>query len=228
MMSQQDAKHAMLMERVGDGILAAAAAQERALDQQLKAIENLDEDDFEVIRQKRKLEMQKKMKQEQDWRQLGHGRYLELNDTKEFFAAAKKSERMIVHFYRGVSPRCEIVDAHFAKLAALHPETRFVKVNVEKSPFLVERLQIVLIPTITLIKNGKTEHSILGFDEFGGTDDFPTEDMAYVLSTHGVLNYDVDRSEEISKKSARTGVNSIHLSSIKSSGYDNFSDDDDI
>ncbi len=40
-MSQQDMKHAMLMERVGEGILAAAQAQERAIDQQLKALETM-------------------------------------------------------------------------------------------------------------------------------------------------------------------------------------------
>ncbi len=38
-------------------------------------VENLiDEDDFEALRQKRRLELQKKMRQEADWRQLGHGR----------------------------------------------------------------------------------------------------------------------------------------------------------
>jgi hypothetical protein len=35
---------------------------------------NIDEDDFEALRQKRRLNLQKKMKQEQDWKQLGHGR----------------------------------------------------------------------------------------------------------------------------------------------------------
>lgn len=133
---------------------------------------------------------------------------------------------MIVHFYRGVTPRCEIVDAHFERLAPLHLETRFVKINVEKNPFLAERLNIIVLPTIVLIKNGKTEHSIRGFDEFGGTDDFSTDDVAYVLSTHGVLNYDGDRSEEVAKRSQRRGLNSIRMNHIRSSDYDGQSDDD--
>jgi thioredoxin-like negative regulator of GroEL len=116
-----------------------------------------------------------------------------LTDPKEFFNAAKKSSRMAVHFYRGVTARCQIVDAHFEKLAPTHLETRFVKIDAEKSPFLVERLGIILLPTIVLIKDGKTEHSLRGFDELGGTDDFSTEDMAYVLSQHGVLNFEIDR-----------------------------------
>ncbi len=100
---------------------------------------------------------------------------------------------MVVHFYRGVTPRCEIVDAHFEKLAPRHLETRFVKINAEKSPYLVEKLGIIMMPTIVLIRDGKTEHSLRGFDELGGTDDFKTDDMAYVLSQHKVLNFEVDR-----------------------------------
>jgi hypothetical protein len=151
-----------LMERVGEGILQAALAQERKLDEQLEKMGNLDEDDFEALRQKRKLDLQKSIRQNQDWLQLGHGVYSEVNDTKEFFNLCKKSVRVVAHFYRGVTPRCQIVDAHFEKLAKAHLETRFIKVNAEKNPFLVERLNIVLMPTMMIIKDGKTEHSILG------------------------------------------------------------------
>ena len=85
------------------------------------------------------------------------------------------------------------------------------------------------MPTIVLIKDGKTEHSLRlkdhtdvhlpsytpltfhftdvhmyyrGFDELGGVDDFSTADMAYVLATHGVLNHEKteDRSEDIGQR----------------------------
>ena len=98
-------------------------------------------------------------------------RYLELTDTKEFFNAAKKSARMVVHFYRSVTPRCQIVDAHLERLAPKHLETRFVKIDAEKNPFLVERLGIILMPTIVLIKDGKTDHAIHGFDELGSNEE---------------------------------------------------------
>ncbi|RYG66429.1 hypothetical protein EON64_09785 [archaeon] len=75
-------------------------------------------------------------------------RYSEMTDTKDFFNAAKKSRFMVVHFYRPVTPRCQIVDAHFQKLAPQHMETRFVKIDAEKNPFLVERLGIIIMPTI--------------------------------------------------------------------------------
>ena len=82
------------------------------------------------------------------------------------------------------------------------------------------------MPTIVLIKDGKTEHSIHGFDEFGGTDDFTTSDMAYVLASRGVLNYDNDRSEEIRNRSTKAGLNSIRLATIRASNYDDMDDSD--
>ena len=136
---------------------------------------------------------------------------------------------MIVHFYRSVTPRCQIVDSHFEALAPKHLESRFVKIDAEKNPFLVEKLGIILMPTIVLIKDGKTEHSLRGFDELGGTDDFSNMDMAYVLSTHGVLNFDeADRAEEIASRSQKAGLNSVRLATIRAGDHDNLSDDDDF
>lgn len=223
-----EAHQKMLMEKVGAGILEVAAAEERKLDEQLRSIENMDEDDFEALRQRRRLLLQRQMRQEQDWRQLGHGRYTEMTDTKDFFNAAKKSSRMLVHFYRGVTPRCQIVDAHFERLAATHVEARFVKIDAEKNPFLVERLGIIIMPTIVLIKDGKTDHAIHGFDEFGGTDDFSTQDMAFVLARYGMIKADevADRSEEISSRHTRAGLNHVRLQTIKSGDHHEYSDED--
>ena len=68
------------------------------------------------------------------------------------------------------------------ELARRHIETRFVKLNIEKSPYLAEKLRIVMLPTIMLIKDGKTEHSIIGFDELGGQDDFQTDVLEDTLA----------------------------------------------
>lgn len=67
----------------------------------------------------------------------------------------------------------------------------------------------------------------MGFDEFGGTDDFTTADMAYALASRGVLHYDDnDRSEEMRNRSAKAGLNSIRLATICASNYDDMDDSD--
>lgn len=46
-------------------------------------------------------------------------------------------------------------------LAKRHIETRFVKIHAEKSPFLAEKLKIVVLPTLALIKNAKIDDYVV-------------------------------------------------------------------
>lgn len=66
----------------------------------------------------------------------GHGEYTEIDGEKEFFGVCNKSDRVVCHFYRNDTPRCKIVDMHLKILAQKHVETRFVKLDVERAPFL--------------------------------------------------------------------------------------------
>ena len=56
-----------------------------------------------------------------------------------------------------------------------------MRVDAEKSPFLADRLKIRILPTLVLIKDGKTDHSIIGFDEMGGRDDFAPSVLEQLL-----------------------------------------------
>jgi thioredoxin-like negative regulator of GroEL len=55
----------------------------------------------------------------------------------------------------------QVVDKHLSILAKQHIETRFVKINAEKSPFLAEKLKIIVLPTIALIKNTKVDDYVV-------------------------------------------------------------------
>lgn len=113
--------------------------------------------------------------------------YEEISDQKEFFKKVKGSKRVVAHFYRASTWRCGVIDKHIKKLMKKHMETKFVKVDAEKSPYLVEKLHIWMLPTLVLINDGHTEHSIVGFDEYGGNDDFSTETFEQVLLAHGAV-----------------------------------------
>lgn len=93
----------------------------------------------------------------------------------------------MVHFYRPATRRCEIIDKHLTALARKHIETKFVRIDAEKSPFVAERLKIWMLPTVVLVRDGKTDHSIVGFDELGGGDDFPTEALEQLLLKHEMV-----------------------------------------
>lgn len=168
-------------------VLTTLETVEAEVDQRLKAIDDLDEDELDKLRERRREMMKKKVAQQAEWRANGHGTYQEVSNEKEFFDAAKASQRCVVHFYRPSTWRCEIADKHMNLLAQKHMETRFIKINAEKAPFLVERLRIWMLPTIVLVKGGHTDHSIVGFDEMGGSDEFPTEVLEELLVRHEML-----------------------------------------
>lgn len=87
------------------------------------------------------------------------------------------------------SYRCKILDKHLAILAKKHVETKFIKLNVEKAPFLTERLRIKVIPTLALVLDGLTKDYVVGFADLGNTDEFPTEMLEWRLGCAGVVNY---------------------------------------
>lgn len=62
------------------------------------------------------------------------------------------------------------------------------QIHAEKSPFLVEKLKIWMLPTLALIKREKTVDYVVGFGDLGGKDDFTTEMLAARLAAHGLIN----------------------------------------
>jgi len=216
-------------QAVGDAaakvLLQNTQAQEKAVEDELNRYDNLLQDDqaMQELRQRRLAELQQQARQQQRWKAEGHGTYTELQGedvAKEFFEATKKSERLVVHFYRPTTRHCNVFHAHLQKLAPKHLETRFLKINVEGceavnqdsgTAFLVERLGIVVMPTLLIIQNRKAVHHIVGFDELGMTEDFSTAALEYVLGLHGAIHYESDQVPEELQTSPR-GVNSIRLS----------------
>lgn len=172
---------------IGETLLRTLEAAEEKLDDKLAKMERMDEDEYEKILARRREQMRRVAAEKTKWMAAGHGDYRDCGDQKSFFDELKKESRAVVHFYRPSTRRCEIVDKHLALLARKHVETKFMRVDAERSPFLAERLKIWALPTIVLVKDGRTDHSIVGFDDFGGRDDFPTEAMEAVLLAHKVI-----------------------------------------
>ncbi len=178
-----------LQHAVEKSVLEATKAIEDQLDSEINRLDNLDSDEMESFREQRLQQMKKAAAQREAWRTQGHGQYTELTEEKEFFDECKKSERLVCHFYRDSTFRCKIVDKHLALLAPKHLETKFIKLDVERAPFLCDKLHIRILPTIAVVIDGKTKDYIKGFDDLGGHDDFTTEMMEWRLGCTGVIEY---------------------------------------
>jgi thioredoxin-like negative regulator of GroEL len=177
-----------IQEIIGQRLLGALESEEEKLDNELHRMDQMGEDDIEKLRLQRMAQLKTMARQKSEWMAHGHGSYREIDDQKRFFEELKSEKRAVVHFFRPSTRRCEILDKHIGDLAQRHIETKFVRVNAERFPYVAEKLKIWMLPTLVLIKDGRTDHSIIGFDELGGADNFPTEVLEAILIKWGVCS----------------------------------------
>lgn len=225
-----------MMEEAAENTAVAAfrAAQdmEKKLDAELTAYEALGESDLLAIRARRIEEMKKRQDMMIQWKRQGHGRYEEIGDQTDWFNESKGNERMICHFYRKTTWRCEIIDKHLEQIAPKHMETRIIKIDAEKCPFLCEKLSIVLMPTIIMTKDNATHDRIEGFDQLEGGDNCLTETLRRRLAVNGIIDYEgdlEDRMTEARKKSQKQYGNTSnaqgkHVYGAQHKVYDSDSD----
>lgn len=208
-------------------VLKATEMIESQLDAEIEKLDHMDADEMEILRQRRLDAMKKSQNQKQEWLAIGHGTYTEVPGEKEFFTECKKSKKVVCHFYRDSTMRCKIVDKHMEILARKHIETRFLKINAEKSPFLTERLNITVLPTLALILDGKTKDYVVGFNDLGGTDDFPTEMLEWRLGCAAVIDYSGNLSEPpVANKPKSNLLGPKSKKIIRGRDYDEDSDSD--
>ena len=71
----------------------------------------------------------------------GHGQYNEITE-EQFLPQVTGSQFIIVAFFHKDFERCKIIDMHLNKIAMEHKETKFVRIDAEKCPFFVSKLNV--------------------------------------------------------------------------------------
>jgi len=185
---------------------AVAAAREEEIVQQLHEAnllsdeEDEDEDEngldaeFKLIREKRMAQLKAQHQEKAENLSKGHGQYREISQD-EFLPEVTGSRHVLVHFYHKDFMRCKIMDKHLAILAPAHLECKFLKINAEKAPFFVGKLQIKILPTVIYLKESIAEERVQGFEGLtegqpkGAEDEFPTTVLATRLAKIGAIEY---------------------------------------
>ncbi|KAJ3316399.1 hypothetical protein HDU93_004436, partial [Gonapodya sp. JEL0774] len=95
-----------------------------------------------------------------------------------------------------------------------HLRTRFVRVEVTKVPFLVERLKVQVLPCVACFVDGVEVDRIVGFETLGNTDNFTTPVFERRLSAKNVikLSYKYDEDGEAEDGGRRRKVVGIYFS----------------
>lgn len=166
------------------------------------------------LREQRMQAMKQKQKEEIENQQKGHGTYQEIVE-EQFLPTVTKTKYAIVHFYHKDFERCKIVDHHLSMIVKKHTEALICKIDAEKCPFFITKLQIQCLPTIISFIDGIAVDRIIGFEELGGVDEFPTLALIRRLIAGGCL---------LAKNSKEAGK--IKINKGKRQRKDDESDDD--
>jgi len=162
---------------------------EKALDDEMDKMENLGEDDINSIRKNRMAQMKAEAEQTQHNKMNGHGSLTAITDQKEFFNAAKVSNKMIVIFTRKSNPHAQELLQHCEILCKKHLEARFVYIEAENAPFLTDRFNIFMLPTIICIDDNKVKTQHNGLNDLDGSGKYTTGMLEYLLgAADGMLD----------------------------------------
>lgn len=184
----QDRLTQTMEEAVADGWNArledeAAAKNGTVTREQIEAAEDAnkydDDDSLEALRAKRRQQMKEAHEKKLKYQALGHGSYDEIEE-EAFLKTVTSSERCVVHFYHKNFEKCKVMDMHLRRMPQRFFGTRFVRLDAEKAPFFVQKLNIQTLPCVLVFNDGVNKGRQVGFDGLGG-EEFKTVELAFTF-----------------------------------------------
>ncbi|KAL8724894.1 MAG: hypothetical protein Q9181_006637 [Wetmoreana brouardii] len=153
-------------------------------------LESLEDDPaLDSFREQRMQQLHEEFTRAKHLRNQEHGQHAEIKDEKQLMDIVNTgAELCVVHFFKPDFHRCGTMDGHLEKLAPLHFDTRFLRINVENAPFLVTKLKVKVLPCLIAFKKGVSVDRIIGFEGLGYSEDtFSTKDLERRLLKSGTL-----------------------------------------
>lgn len=169
----------------------------------------LDDPALDELRDRRLEEIkQAHMKKVQDIAR-GHGHVRTITQDEFLPECTGTSEYVTVHFFHKEFQRCQIMDHHFKEIAVQHTECKCLRIDAEKAPFFIEKLQIRTLPTLIVFRDGKAVDRLTGFEGLledpSRPDEWSTRRLAEWMSKTGAIEY-TPTAEQVRDDLERMGV----------------------
>ncbi len=106
---------------------------------------------------KHKLEYQEAQKAKRDT----EGKVFDLN-VLNFWELVNTYERVIIECWATWCRPCKAIEPILKKLAKIHTEVLFAKLDIDQSAIIAEQFQVQGVPTILFFKNGQLKDRLAG------------------------------------------------------------------
>ena len=165
----------------------------------------LDDDTaLEEIRKRRMAELKKNVAKKKEVKAKGYDTYRHIVEPD--FLNEVKEGRVLCLFYKDEFETCKRVDQHMQILSPMHTECKFIKIDAEKAPFFVRKLNVRVLPTLIFFADGITNPAmqLMGFEGVENGELCSTRDLEEALCRMGFLNEAV-MDEDVGPESLREG-----------------------
>ena len=156
------------------------------------------------IRARRMAELKKSVAKKKEVVAKGYDTYRHIVEPD--FLNEVKDGRVLCLFYKDEFETCKRVDQHMAILSPMHTECKFIKIDAEKAPFFVKKLNVRVLPTLIFFADGITNPAmqLMGFEGVENGELCSTRDLEEALCQLGFLNEAV-MDEDVGPESLREG-----------------------
>lgn len=204
---KQDAKNVFKDKENNDG--EDANDDDDDSDDEYDDLLNDNDAELEMIRNRRIAQLRAIQAKAAEHKALGHGDVRTITQDEFLPECTGKSEFVAVHFFHKEFERCKIMDHHLKIVAAQHLGCKFLRLDAEKSPFFVHKLQIKMLPALIVFQEGQALDRLHGFEGLAvdpsEPDKWHTGRLMQWISTTGAIKYTVP-TEEIKEEMARMGI----------------------
>lgn len=154
-----------------------------------------DDAELEAIRQRRLHEMRAMQAKTAQQRALGHGEVRTITQDEFLPECTGSSEWVAVHFFHSEFERCKIMDHHLQLIAPTQLNCKFLRMDADKAPFFVQKLNIKTLPTLMVFREGKAVDRLMGFEGLAPNPNEPdkwhTKRLERWLAGTGAIEYKV-------------------------------------
>lgn len=186
--------------------------------------------EYKMLRERRLAELKAAAREKDENLSKGHGQYREIAQDG-FLTEVTGSKKVLVHFYHNDFQRCKIMDKHLATLAPQHVEAKMLKIDAEKAPFFVAKLQVKILPTLIYFEDGVAVERLQGFQGLtegmpvGKEDEFPLPRLGKMLAKMGAIKYTAPPTLDELRKFHLNAQMSAIRAGLSNAQYD---DDEDV
>ena len=152
----------------------------------------------------------------------GHGQVRTISQDEFLPECTGTSEYVAVHFFHKEFQRCEIMDHHFKIIAVEHTECKCLRIDAEKAPFFIQKLQIRTLPTLIVFRDGKAVDRLTGFQGLSQDpqrpDEWSTRRLKEWMAQTGAIQY-TPSAEEVREDLERMGLDKAKKTIYSSGAY---------